>query len=360
MPPPIPAGRVIAVIQARTGSSRLPGKVLRPLGDRAVLDWVVRAGQSADGVDGVVIATSTAPGDDPIVQVGERLGVPVVRGSEDDVLSRFLTAVDEHPCDAVVRLTSDCPLLDPALIGQTVALWRADPSPSTTPPTTLVRSLPRGLDVEVASSTRSGVSRRRRPATTATHVTSGLYSRPGESRLTGVVVRPAANDLRITLRHGRGRRPDRGRRRRTGRRRRRPGATSWPCSGAARSGRPELRYRAEAPRGGLRVHAAGLPAPSAAPSPRCRSPAGLVLCDAAAATGLGHFVRCTALAGVPHRRCRRARPAPGGLRCPPRRRAGGVLGLDGARGGWEPGPSRPSPAPAGSSWWTATGSTDPG
>ena len=198
MPPPIPARRVIAVIQARTGSSRLPGKVLRPLGGRAVLDWVVRAGQSAAGVDDVVIATSTAPGDDPIVQVGERLGVPVVRGSEDDVLSRFLTAVDEHPCDAVVRLTSDCPLLDPTLIAQTVALWRADPTVDYAA-TTLVRSLPRGLDVEVAS-----VDALRRVATTATghhrtHVTSGLYTEPGDYRLTGVVVRPAANDLRITL-----------------------------------------------------------------------------------------------------------------------------------------------------------------
>ena len=194
----MPARRVIAVIQARTGSSRLPGKVLRPLGDRVVLDWVVRAGQSAAGVDGVVIATSTALGDDPIVQVGERLGVPVVRGSEDDVLSRFLTAVDEHPCDAVVRLTSDCPLLDPALIAQTVALWRADPSVDYAA-TTLVRSLPRGLDVEVAT-----VDALRRVAATAvghhrTHVTSGLYTEPGDYRLAGVVVRPAADDLRVTL-----------------------------------------------------------------------------------------------------------------------------------------------------------------
>jgi spore coat polysaccharide biosynthesis protein SpsF len=198
VPPHQVGGRVIAVIQARTGSSRLPGKVLRPLGSSFVLDWVVRAGQLAEGVDEVVIATSTAAGDDPIAEVGRRLGVAVVRGSEDDVLSRFLLAAEQHPSDAIVRLTSDCPLLDPALITQVVALWRADPSVDYVA-TTLVRSLPRGLDVELATTAAL-----RRVSATATghhrtHVTSGLYTEPGDFRLTGIVVSPAANDLRITL-----------------------------------------------------------------------------------------------------------------------------------------------------------------
>ena len=194
----MPRRRVTAVIQARTGSTRLPGKVLRPLGNSFVLAWVVRAALTADGVDGVVIATSEHAGDDPIAEVGEKLGVPVVRGSEDDVLSRFLLAADEHPTDAVVRLTSDCPLLDPALIAQTVALWRADPTVDYVA-TTLVRSLPRGLDVELAT-----VDALRRVSRTATgyhrtHVTSGLYTDPGAFRLIGIVVSPAAQDLRVTL-----------------------------------------------------------------------------------------------------------------------------------------------------------------
>lgn len=194
----MPQRRVIAVIQARTGSTRLPGKVLRPLGNSFVLDWVVRAGQLADGVDDVVIATSTAPGDDPIAEVGARLGVPVVRGSEDDVLTRFLQAVDEHPCDALVRLTADCPLMDPTLVGQTVALWRADTSVDYVA-TTLVRNLPRGLDVEIVS-----VAALRRVSATATghnrtHVTSGIYAEPESFRLAGLVFTPAANDLRITI-----------------------------------------------------------------------------------------------------------------------------------------------------------------
>jgi spore coat polysaccharide biosynthesis protein SpsF len=194
----VSGSRVLAVVQARAGSSRLPGKVLRPLAGTPVLGWVVRAARAAAGVDEVVVATSVDPGDDAVADLAQSLGVPVVRGSEDDVLSRFLLAVDEHPCDAVVRLTADCPLLDPALIGQVVALWRAAPEHDYVA-TTLVRTLPRGLDVELATAG----ALRRVSATAAghhrVHVTSGLYADPAGYRLTGVVVSPAADDLRVTL-----------------------------------------------------------------------------------------------------------------------------------------------------------------
>nr|WP_308252929.1 NTP transferase domain-containing protein [Pseudonocardia sp. ICBG601] len=141
--------RVNAVIQARTGSTRLPGKVLTDLGGTPVLDRVVAAARAASGVDRVVVATSTAPGDDAVAERAATIGVPVVRGSEDDVLARFVQAVDEHPCDAVVRLTADCPLLDPALVSLVAATWRSVPEQDYVA-TTLVRTLPRGLDVELA------------------------------------------------------------------------------------------------------------------------------------------------------------------------------------------------------------------
>ncbi len=190
--------RVNAVIQARTGSTRLPGKVLRPLAGRSVLGWVLRAAGGAAGIDAVVVATSTDPADDAVETEALELGVQVVRGSENDVLSRFLLAADQHPCDAIVRLTADCPLLDPSLISQTVALWRADAATDYVS-TTLVRSLPRGLDVELAT-----VDALRRVDRTVhgyhrTHVTSGLYAHPDAYRVTGVVVRPPADDLRVTL-----------------------------------------------------------------------------------------------------------------------------------------------------------------
>lgn len=77
---------------------------------------MVRAARAASGVEDVVVATSTAPGDDAVAELGEELGVQVVRGSEDDVLSRFVLALEETGADAVVRLTADCPLADPSLI----------------------------------------------------------------------------------------------------------------------------------------------------------------------------------------------------------------------------------------------------
>lgn len=101
--------RINAVIQARVGSTRFPGKVLEDLGGRPVLEWVVRAARSATQIDTVVVATSTKAADDDVAELAATLGVAVVRGSEDDVLSRFVAALDAHPADAVVRLTADCP-----------------------------------------------------------------------------------------------------------------------------------------------------------------------------------------------------------------------------------------------------------
>lgn len=189
--------RVVAVVQARTGSSRLPGKVLLPLGGRPVLGWVVRAAQEA-GVDEVVVATSTAPGDDVVADLAHELGVEVVRGSELDVLQRFVRAAEQTGADAVVRLTADCPLLDPALIRGVVAAWRADPSLDYVA-TTLVRTLPRGLDVELVS--REALNRADREAVDhhRVHVTSWLYAGPELHRTLGLVVQPDSHDLRVTL-----------------------------------------------------------------------------------------------------------------------------------------------------------------
>lgn len=190
--------RVVAVIQARTGSSRLPGKVLLPLAGRPVLGWVVRAALAAPGVDEVVVATSTADGDDAVADLAADLGVGVVRGSELDVLSRFVAARDATAADAVVRLTADCPLLDPALVGAVVGAWRADPSLDYVA-TTLVRTLPRGLDVELVSSDALNRADAVARDHHRVHVTSALYAEPGAYRTLGLVVAPDAHDLRVTL-----------------------------------------------------------------------------------------------------------------------------------------------------------------
>lgn len=190
--------RVNAVIQARHSSTRLPGKVLRPLAGRSVLSWVVRAAAHAADIGTVIVATSVAPDDDPVAEEAARCGAAVVRGPLDDVLDRYELAAASHPCDALVRLTADCPLHDPALIQQVVGVWLADPDLQYVS-NVLVRTLPRGFDVELVR--RDVLAEQHASATGAhrEHVTSGVYSRPDTYRCAGVVAGGDHSDLRVTL-----------------------------------------------------------------------------------------------------------------------------------------------------------------
>jgi len=190
--------RINAVIQARAGSTRLPAKVLADLGGRPVLEWVVRAARTATRIEEVIVATSTLAGDDPVADLADSLGAPVVRGSEDDVLSRYVMALEAHPADALVRLTADCPLLDPTLIDAVAGAWAAAPTHDYIS-TLLVRCLPRGLDVELVTAEALRAVDRMATGHDRVHVTSALYADPTAYRLLGVCVTPPANDLRVTL-----------------------------------------------------------------------------------------------------------------------------------------------------------------
>lgn len=190
--------RVNAVIQARLSSTRLPGKVLRPLGGRSVLSWVIRAAERTHNVDTVILATSGSADDDPVAEEAARCGAAVVRGPLDDVLARYALAVREHPCDAVVRLTADCPLHDPALIAQVVGMWTADPTLDHVS-NIVVRRHPRGFDTELVR--REVLEEQDRTATGPhrEHVTSNIYTRPDVYRCGGVVPGVDNSDLRVTL-----------------------------------------------------------------------------------------------------------------------------------------------------------------
>ena len=190
--------RINAVIQARAGSTRLPAKVLADLGGRPVLEWVVRAARAASQIDEIIVATSTLAGDDVVADLATSLGVPVVRGSEDDVLSRFVAALDAHPADALVRLTADCPLLDPTLIDAVAGAWAGAPTHDYVS-TVLVRCLPRGLDVELVTAQALRAVDQVATGYDRVHVTSGVYADPTAYRLLGVCVTPPADDLRVTL-----------------------------------------------------------------------------------------------------------------------------------------------------------------
>ena len=145
------APRVLAVVQARLGSTRLPGKALLTIAGRPMLSHVLARARAVPGVDRTVLATTASSEDEALVQLAQGEGVPSVRGSVEDVLDRFHSALRAHPADAIVRVTADCPLLDPEVSGLVVRDYlahrdEADYVSNIEPPT-----YPDGLDTEVVS-----------------------------------------------------------------------------------------------------------------------------------------------------------------------------------------------------------------
>jgi len=142
--------KCVATVEARMTSSRLPGKVLLPAAGRPLLEILVERLRRAPGLDGVVIATTVNAGDDPISELGEKLGVEVFRGSENDVLGRVCGALRSSGADVCVEITGDCPLIDPDIVGEALTeflrtraehLYVSNSDPH--------RAVPAGLDVQV-------------------------------------------------------------------------------------------------------------------------------------------------------------------------------------------------------------------
>ncbi len=139
--------KTVAIIQARLGSTRLPGKVCLDLAGEPMLARVVHRVRRARRVDEVLVATTTETRDDPLVEMCVERGWLCFRGSEDDVLDRYFQAAKSRGAEVVVRITSDCPLIDPAVIDSAIRgreLQQADYCANV-----VRRTYPRGLDVEV-------------------------------------------------------------------------------------------------------------------------------------------------------------------------------------------------------------------
>jgi spore coat polysaccharide biosynthesis protein SpsF len=137
---------VTAIIQARMGSTRLPGKVMKVLGDRTVLAHVISRVKAVPSITRVVVATTVLPEDAAIAAEARRYGAHVYRGSEKHVLSRYYKAATEVQADVVVRFTSDCPLLDPAVADRVIRTFLDGDYDYAR---LGLETHPRGLDVEV-------------------------------------------------------------------------------------------------------------------------------------------------------------------------------------------------------------------
>lgn len=167
--------RTLAIVQARMSSTRLPGKVLLPLGGQPLIGFMLHRVRRATTVDEIVLATSTDASDDALADAVSAMGVAVHRGSLDDVLARFVGAAQGREADVLVRLTGDCPLIDPALIDRAVLhlrQHRLDYVNNCEP-----AAYPDGLDVEVF--TRQALLRTQAEAALASereHVTPYMRS----------------------------------------------------------------------------------------------------------------------------------------------------------------------------------------
>lgn len=177
--------KALIIVQARMTSTRLPGKVLLPLAGEPMLARLIERLRRVRRANGIVVATTTNATDDPIAALCAQLGVPCHRGSEQDVLSRYADAARLYGADVVVRITADCPLIDPALIDQLIETYEegdSDYVSNMLPPT-----WPYGMAVEVFSA--AALAQAHAEATQAAereHVTPFLYWHPERYRLRNV------------------------------------------------------------------------------------------------------------------------------------------------------------------------------
>jgi spore coat polysaccharide biosynthesis protein SpsF len=191
---------ILAILQARMSSSRLPGKVLLPLaGAPMILRQIERVSRSRR-IGRLVVATSDRPDDDGLTQTLAGANVPVHRGPLDDVLARFIGALDVFgPADHVVRLTADCPLADPEVIDATIETVLAAGADygSNTPPH---RTYPKGLDIEVMTvgALRAAAARATSPEERE-HVTWALHRNPGLYRQAFLSQHADEGDVRWTV-----------------------------------------------------------------------------------------------------------------------------------------------------------------
>jgi spore coat polysaccharide biosynthesis protein SpsF len=192
--------KTVAIIQARTGSTRLPSKVLQDLVGRTVLARVIDRVKRFQMIDDLIVATSTDQSDDAIVDESDRNGLDTFRGSEADVLDRFVGASDYTNADVIVRLTADCPLLDAGVSDSIISLFLEADGAADYASNKIPQSFPRGLDTEVFSrDALAKAAREARQQYERVHVTAYMYRHPERFNLLSVTSEEDRADWRWTI-----------------------------------------------------------------------------------------------------------------------------------------------------------------
>jgi len=189
---------ILTILQARMSSTRLPGKVLKPVLGEPILQFQIRRLQGAKKVDRLVLATSTHPSDDPLEDLAHQCKIDCFRGSLEDVLDRFCQCARRYQPRIVVRTTGDCPLIDPELVDQVIALHLSSGADFTA--NTIHRTFPDGLDTEAMSfATLERLEKLALKPDEREHVTRYVYAHPDEFRISSLEGAEDFSRLRWTL-----------------------------------------------------------------------------------------------------------------------------------------------------------------
>lgn len=196
----MPGPLTVVIVQARMTSTRLPGKVLLEVAGKPLLEHQIERLRRVKLADKIVVATTVNAADEPIVALCRRLSIPVWRGAEHDVLARYHGAAVAHRAEVIVRVTSDCPVIDPQVLDATIGYYLERRGQLDYVSNSLERSFPRGLDAEVfAFRSLAEAFDEARDEEEREHVTPFLYRRPQRYRLGNVACREDLSGHRWTV-----------------------------------------------------------------------------------------------------------------------------------------------------------------
>ncbi len=192
--------RILGVIQARMGSKRLPGKALTKIAGRTPIEWIFRRLSACRRLDGVVLSTSDAPDNDPLARHAAKIGLRTFRGPERDLILRFLGTLEAFGGDAMVRVTADCPLVDPGLVDAMASAFRAKAGRVDFLTNTFPPSHPDGLDLDLLP--RKTLERLDKEVRDPLHrewLTTYVMNRPRKFRILNLPAERDESALRWTL-----------------------------------------------------------------------------------------------------------------------------------------------------------------
>lgn len=186
------------IIQARMGSTRLPGKIMKKIEQKTVIEYVISSLEKSEFIQEIIIATTKNKEDDVIEDKVKKLGKKIYRGSQDNVLERYTFAARENKLDIVIRITSDCPLIDVNIVDSIIKEF-IDKKPDYIS-NTIKRTYPRGMDCEVFSI--NALERAYRDAESESdkeHVTPYIYKNPDKFKISNYCADEDNSKYRITL-----------------------------------------------------------------------------------------------------------------------------------------------------------------